>query len=160
MIENASSAVNSILRSIVWQKGDKILRFSTAYNMVIQTLDWLSSTAGIIQVVVPLKYPITGDKQLIDAVADALATAESSGDGKIKMCIFSHISSLPTMIEPVKELSAICKQHGATVLIDGAHAPGVLDIHVQEIGADFYTGNLHKWMFCPKGCAFLWTTKK
>ena len=53
-------------------------------------------------------------------------------------------------------LTKIAKEAGLTVLIDGAHAPGVIDIDVKAIGADFYTGNLHKWCFCPKGSAFLW----
>jgi isopenicillin-N epimerase len=62
------------------------------------------------------------------------------------------------MIEPVKALTAIAKQYGCVVMIDGAHAPGVLDIDVEDIGADLYTGNCHKWLFAPKGCAFLWVS--
>ncbi len=62
------------------------------------------------------------------------------------------------MIEPVKALTRICKAKGATVLIDGAHAPGVLDIDVHDIGADYYTGNCHKWLYAPKGSAFLWVS--
>jgi isopenicillin-N epimerase len=62
------------------------------------------------------------------------------------------------MIEPVKELTKLCKAKAplCKVLIDGAHAPGVLDINVCDIGADYYTGNCHKWVFAPKGSAFLW----
>ena len=64
---------------------------------------------------------------------------------------------MPTMIEPVVSLTKLAKSRGITVLIDGAHSPGVIKIDVKEIGADYYTGNLHKWCFCPKGSAFLWT---
>lgn len=63
------------------------------------------------------------------------------------------------MIEPVTELTRLAKTVGSRVLIDGAHAPGVLDISVYEIGADYYTGNCHKWLFASKGCAFLWTSR-
>ena len=62
------------------------------------------------------------------------------------------------MIEPVGALTKLCKDHGAAVLIDGAHAPGVLDIDVHDLAADFYLGNCHKWMFSPKGAAFLWVS--
>ena len=62
------------------------------------------------------------------------------------------------MIEPVKALTFICKAKGLKVLVDGAHAPGVLDIDVKDIGADYYTGNCHKWLFAPKGTAFLWVS--
>lgn len=63
------------------------------------------------------------------------------------------------MIEPVEELTAICKKQNCVVMIDGAHAPGVLDIDVNTIGADLYTGNCHKWLFAPKGCAFMWVSE-
>lgn len=69
------------------------------------------------------------------------------------------------MVEPVEELSRVCKtlQPNMTVLIDGAHAPGELDINLSRdflAHADYYTGNCHKWLFCPKGSAFMWTNPK
>ena len=62
------------------------------------------------------------------------------------------------MIEPVKALTAVVKRFGGLCIIDGAHAPGVLDIDVADIGADFYLGNCHKWLYCPKGAAFMWVS--
>jgi selenocysteine lyase/cysteine desulfurase len=63
------------------------------------------------------------------------------------------------MIEPVQELTSIAKSYGSLVLVDGAHAPGVVEIDVESIGCDYYTGNCHKWLFASKGCAFLWTSR-
>src|SRR4051794_18894244 len=70
--------------------------------------------------------------------------------------LLCFICTQPSMIKPVKALTAIAKAHGSLVLVDGAHAPGVLDIDVRDIGADYYTGNCHKWLYAPKGSAFLW----
>ena len=62
---------------------------------------------------------------------------------------------MPTSIEPVKELTDLCHSFGSRVLIDGAHAPGQIVVDVPEVGCDYYMGNCHKWLFCPKGTAFL-----
>lgn len=154
LLENASSAINGILRSIPLKRGDKVLRLSTAYGMCIEVLNWLQSTIGIEQVVVTVEFPYEDPTKLLAAVEAAFQQ-----HGSIKLALFSHISSMPTLVEPVTELSGLAKQHGCIALIDGAHAPGVLHIDVEKIGCDFYTGNLHKWTFAPKGCAFLWTAK-
>jgi selenocysteine lyase/cysteine desulfurase len=133
-----------------------VLLLSSAYAMVTNTLKWLEKTHDVEIVEVPIKYPVKGAEDIIEAVESAYSKYEH---GEIKMAIFSHISSMPTMIEPVVELTKIGHQHGSIVVIDGAHAPGHIPINVQEIGADFYTGNLHKWMYTPKGTAFLWVHK-
>lgn len=142
LIENASAAVNSVLRSYPFCAGEGILRLNTAYSMVIDTVRWMVRTIGIEDVVVDLEFPINSPQQILDAVEQQLKTFD-----KVKLCIFSHISSMPTMIEPVKELTALCHRYGALVMIDGAHAPGQIAVDVQDINADFYLGNCHKWLF-------------
>ena len=156
LVENASSAVNSILRSLGLVAGDKVLRLSTAYGMVINTLDWLVQTLGIIEViVVEVDFPVVDYSQIIRAVEAALEENQ-----EVKLCIFSHISSVPAMIEPVKQLTALAHQRRALVIVDGAHAPGVVDIDIQDMQSDFYLGNCHKWLFSPKGTAFLYVAKE
>jgi len=159
LLENASSAINGILRSAVnWQRGDKVLLLSTAYRMCVEVLDWLVNTAGIELVVVEVKFPYS-QTELLQSVEGALASLH---DAQPRVALFSHISSMPTLIEPVEELACLVKQHNqdCVVIIDGAHVPGA---HHLDLGShsshlfDFYTGNLHKWCFTPKGCAFLWT---
>jgi isopenicillin-N epimerase len=66
------------------------------------------------------------------------------------------VTSPTAVISPVSALTALCRAAGALVLIDGAHAPGMLSLDVPSIGADWYTGNCHKWLMAPKGSGFLW----
>mmetsp|Transcript_28645 Transcript_28645/g.40834 ORF Transcript_28645/g.40834 Transcript_28645/m.40834 type:complete len:420 (+) Transcript_28645:1144-2403(+) len=150
LVENASSAVNSILRSLGFKSGDKILRLSTAYGMVINTLEWMVQTMGIEVVIVEVEFPVIDSSQILNAVTAAL---DSNPD--IKLCIFSHISSMPALIEPVQLLTSLAHLKHSLVMIDGAHAPGVIDIDLTSLNADFYLGNCHKWLFAPKGTAFL-----
>lgn len=154
LVENASAAMNSILRSIALTKGDKIMLLSTAYGMVKETLQWLVDTVGIELVVVPVTFPMANSEQLLSAVQTALIQHPD-----IKVSIFSHISSMPSLIEPIKEMTALVRELATSslVVIDGAHAPGQLDIDVTDLKVDFYLGNCHKWLYAPKGTAFLWT---
>ena len=143
LVENASTAINSLLRCKL-SKGDKVMRLSTAYNMCIETFSWLECE----QIVVEVEFPVKSKNQLIEAVTKAM---QENPD--IKLCCFSHISSLPTLIEPVEEFSKVCKaiNPDTMILVDGAHAPGVLKVDIESLGCDFYTGNLHKWCYAPKG---------
>ena len=127
LVENASDAVNSLLRSYPFKHGDKILRLSTAYSMVVDTIAWMSRTVGVEDVCVEVNYPVESPKQIITAVEAALTINRD-----IRLCIFSHISSMPSMIEPVEALTALSHRFGAKVMIDGAHAPGQIPIDVRR----------------------------
>ena len=152
LVENASTAINSLLRCKL-KKGDKVMRLSTAYNMCIETFAWLECE----QIVVEVDFPVKSKEQLVKAVTKAMHE-----NPDIKLCCFSHISSLPTLIEPVEQFSRVCKEinRDVMILVDGAHAPGVLEIDIESLDCEFYTGNLHKWCYAPKGCAFMWVSQK
>lgn len=96
------------------KEGDKILIISTAYGMVIDTLTWLEKTLHIKVIVVDLSYPVASSDAIYQAVKHKY---EAYPCGDIKMAIFSHISSMPTMIEPVAQLTALAKSYGSIVLI-------------------------------------------
>jgi len=156
LVENASSAVNSVLRSMNFQRGDKVLRLSTAYGMVVHTLDYLVETAGIEVIVANVTFPVTDPIKIVEVVQTALIEYP-----EVKLCIFSHISSFPAMIEPLSEMVRIIHERSPSslILIDGAHAPGILpDLDVPFYKVDFYLGNCHKWLYAPKGTAFLWVS--
>ena len=153
LVENASSAVNAVLRSIGLERGDVVLRLSTAYGMVVETLSYLQQTAGIEVIVVDVQFPMTGKEQIATAVREALVNHSN-----VKLCVFSHISSMPAVIEPLMELVQVVKEVSppSLILVDGAHAPGQIDLNVPSYDVDFYVGNCHKWLYGNKGTAFLW----
>eukprot|EP00668_Euglena_longa_P016643 GGOE01020931.1.p1 GENE.GGOE01020931.1~~GGOE01020931.1.p1 ORF type:complete len:426 (+),score=95.97 GGOE01020931.1:48-1325(+) len=155
LVENASAAVNSVLRSGLLGSEDTVLVLSTAYKMVTNTLDWITAEYGVRKLVVDVPFPLTETTSLIRLVEKALVDCEREGH-RVKLCVFSHISSMPALIEPVAEFVSIGHAHGALVLVDGAHAPGQIPIDIAQLGCDFYCGTCHKWLFAPKGTAFLW----
>lgn len=67
-----------------------------------------------------------------------------------------HITSSTALLFPIKKMIEECRKRGVLVLIDGAHAPGQVEINLEDLCPDFYVGNFHKWLYTPRGCAFLW----
>ena len=40
--------------------------------------------------------------------------------------------------------------------VDGVHGLGVEDVHLPDLGCDFFAAGTHKWLFGPRGTGFLW----
>ncbi len=69
---------------------------------------------------------------------------------------FSHINYAVGLRMPVRELCALARERNILTLVDGAHAPGMLDINLRELGPDFYAASGHKWLNGPPGTGMLY----
>lgn len=76
------------------------------------------------------------------------------------LVVLSHIATGLGTILPLETLVPKLQAKGCVVVVDGAHAPGAIDVSLTKIGADFYGGNLHKWFLGPRGTAFGWVHPK
>uniref|UniRef100_A0A6B2L844 Aminotransferase class V domain-containing protein n=1 Tax=Arcella intermedia TaxID=1963864 RepID=A0A6B2L844_9EUKA len=149
------------MRSLNFKAGDVIIILSIAYDMVKHTLNHLCSTVGVKVVVLPVWFPGKGRPPVSDSNQTILQAIESAirSNPTTKLVSMCHISSTPAIILPVAEVVALCKRHGVLSLIDGAHSIGQIgvDIHsLAALGMDFWVGNIHKWMYGPKGSAVMW----
>ncbi|HYR35058.1 MAG TPA: aminotransferase class V-fold PLP-dependent enzyme [Burkholderiales bacterium] len=148
-VENATSAVNAVLRSLEFTPGDEILINSQSYGAVRQAVRYVCERSGAKAIEPHVAIPVSGSPQLLPAIT-----------GRTRLLIVDHISSPTGLVWPVKEIVAAARERGVRVLVDGAHAPGQLDLDVPALGADWYTGNCHKWLYAPRGCAFLWSDRE
>lgn len=108
---------------------------------------------------VPLPFPVTSNDEIICEFKSALERGKCDGK-RVRLAVIDHVTSMPCVVIPVKDLVRICREEGVDqVFVDAAHSIGCTDVDMQEIGADFYTSNLHKWFFCPPSIAFLYSRK-
>ena len=168
LVESASTAVNSILRSFPFGAGDILVMFSVAYPMVKFTAQWLADQYQVQVVQVPVSFPITqqeGDDAFLKPMQQTLDQLASQGSlSRLRMVVLDHIVSTPAVKEPIQELAALIKsyQGDCFVLVDGAHVVGqVRSLDLTQLGGegrniDAYLSNGHKWLYSPKGSAFLW----
>jgi len=77
----------------------------------------------------------------------------------IKVLAVTHVSNVLGTINPIKEISKICKKHNVKLLVDGAQAAPHLKIDVKDLGCDFYAFSGHK-MLGPMGVGILYARKE
>lgn len=144
---NATTGVNTVARSLALRAGDEVLATDHEYGACDAAWQVICEQAGAqyrrVEIPLPLDPHTWADRVL------AAATPRT------RLIFASHITSTTALVFPVEELCPRARALGIATLIDGAHAPGQIDLDLQAIGADFYTGNCHKWLCGPKGTAFL-----
>jgi isopenicillin-N epimerase len=131
--------------------GDEILVLDQAYGAVVKAAEFVARAAGATVVTVGTPFPVQGD--VTTACADAVERALTP---RTRLAVLDHISSETALTLPVAAMTARCRARGVPVLIDGAHAPGAIALDIESLGADWFVGNLHKWAFAPRACAFVW----
>jgi isopenicillin-N epimerase len=148
-VTNATGAINAVLRSLEIRPGDELLTTNHVYNAVRQTMKYVASRAGATMIEAPIPLPLRSPGQVIEAIEAALTR-------RTRLLVVDHVASPTAALFPLAEIVALCKLRGVDVLVDGAHAPGMIDLNIEELAPAYYTGNLHKWPCAPKGSAFLW----
>lgn len=144
---NATSAANVVARSLQLQPGDEVLASDLEYGACDATWQRVCAAAGAHYHRVPMPLPLSGE--------DFVARLMGAVTPRTRLIFVSHITSTTALALPVEALCAQARQAGLPVLVDGAHAPGQIELDLDALQADWYVGNCHKWMCAPKGSAFL-----
>ncbi len=149
-VMNATLGLNIVARSLqlTLQPGDEILTTDHEYGALNRTWEFISKYTGATYINHHIPMPVTTADAFIDAFWQGVTP-------RTKIIFLSHITSPTALIFPVKEICRRAREHGIMTIIDGAHVPGQIPLDLTDLGADVYSGNLHKWLCAPKGAAFL-----
>ncbi|HEY7727403.1 MAG TPA: aminotransferase class V-fold PLP-dependent enzyme [Candidatus Eisenbacteria bacterium] len=148
-VDNATTGVNAVLASLDLRDGDEILVTDHAYGAIANSARFVARRRGATVRTAVLPHPPGHPARLTDAVASALGP-------RTRIAVVDHVASESALVFPVSEIAARCRAAGVPLLVDGAHAPGMLPLDLPSLGAGWYVGNLHKWAFAPRSSGVLW----
>ena len=151
-VTNATAGVNTVLASLDLRPGDRMVCTSHAYGAVRNAMASACERSRADLVEVPIGLPLPGDDAVVADVARVL-------DARVRLVVIEHVTSPTAAILPVRRVVEACRAAGVSVMVDAAHGPGMVPCDVAELGADYWTGNLHKWVCAPKGSAVLWVAR-
>ena len=151
-LPNATAGVNAVLRSLDLDKHDELLVTSHEYNASRNALEFVAQLAGAKVRVIEIPFPIASSEVVIERVLEALSE-------RTRLVLIDHVTSQTALVFPIEKIVQELNARGVDTLVDGAHAPGMIPLTLDSLGAAYYTGNLHKWVCAPKGAAFLYVRK-
>jgi isopenicillin-N epimerase len=148
-VTNVTVGLNIVARSLELGPGDEVLTTDHEYGALDRTWRFLSKERGFAYRSVHIPLPLTSDEAFVDTFWQGVTS-------QTKVIFLSQITSPSAVIFPVAAVCARARREGILTVIDGAHAPGQVPLALDDLGADFWSGNLHKWLMAPKGAGFLY----
>lgn len=151
-VSNATTGVNSVLRSLSFSVGDELLTTNHSYNACRNALNYVAERSSATVVTVNIPFPVTSKEQILEPILNSVTP-------RTRLLLIDHITSPTALILPIQELAQQLIPQGIEILVDGAHAPGMLPLDIQSLGVTYYAGNCHKWLCAPKGAGFLYVQR-
>lgn len=162
-VPNATSGINTVLWCLGLCEGDGILITSQTYGAIQMAAQEVCRANKAKLLVLNITFPTSDMTGSVNYQATEIVQHYEKvlqENPSIKIAIIDAITSTSAVKLPFKRITEVCHHYNVLVLVDGAHAPGQIPLDLERLGADFFVGNLHKWLFAPRGCAILWVSPK
>jgi isopenicillin-N epimerase len=152
-VTNPSYGVNIIAKGLDLKAGDEVLTTDLEYGACDRTWRYYCREKGASYIRKKIHFPLTSKEDFVTQFLEGVTS-------RTKLIFMSHITSTTGLRLPVDEICAFAREKGILTFMDGAHAPGQVEVNLSTLQADFYTGACHKWMLTPKGSSFLYVNNK
>ncbi len=147
-VRNATDGVNAVLSSLPLKEGDQILITNHGYNACNNAARHVAEKTGAEVTVAEIPFPLVSD-------TDVIIEIEKKITSQTRLILIDHVTSPTGLIFPVEQVISLAHAKGIQVLVDGAHAPGMIPLNLTAMAPDYYTANHHKWLCGPKTSGFL-----
>jgi isopenicillin-N epimerase len=148
-VDNATTGTQTVIAQLRLAAGDEVLTTDHCYPAVLAQLHRAVAAAGADLRIASVPLPAESTAAVSDAVLSGLTA-------RTRLVVVDHVASCSGLVFPVEEIVARCRSRRVPVLVDGAHAAGMLPVDIARLGADFWVGNMHKWVSAPKASAVLY----
>lgn len=151
LVPNGTFAVATVLNNLDLNPGDEILVTDHEYMATFNELGKVCRATGAKVTIAKVPFPNVSPEQVVDSVVSMMTD-------RTRVVLVSHITSASALVMPVKEIVEAAKQRGIETFLDGAHTPGQIDLNIGDLDPTWYAASCHKWLACPKGTGFIYTS--
>lgn len=148
-LTNATTSVNTILNSKRLKAGDELIITNHGYNACNNAVRYYAKIRRLKVKVLNIPFPIESEEEIITGLQRLISN-------KSRFILIDHITSPTALKLPLEQIVKICSDSGIDIMVDGAHSVGMIPLVIKKLGVQYYTSNCHKWLFTPKGSAFLY----
>lgn len=152
LMRNTTAGMNTIMNSFVFNEGDEFVTHSHAYGACVNVLKYYAEKYKCKLTIAEIPFPLSNEEEITSAILKEITP-------RTKLVLLDHVTSATGIIFPVEKLTKELEAKGIEVIIDGAHAPGMIDLSIEALGASYYIGNGHKWICSPRGSALMYVRK-
>lgn len=134
--------------------GDHVIFGDLDYDAMQNTMLFLKSTRGVEVTTFEMPEPAT-TSNILAAYEEVLKNTP-----RARMMLVTHLCHKTGLVNPVKEIMALARQHNVACILDTAQAVGQMPVDIKEMDADFAGFSLHKWIGAPLGTGAVYIRKE
>jgi isopenicillin-N epimerase len=146
---NVTAAINTVASSLPLTAPGEILLTDHEYGAMHWCWERAAQRQGLTLRTFALPAFPRSPQEIVDVACAAM-------NERTRLLFFSHVLSPTGMVLPARALCAEARRRGILTVIDGAHAPAFVPVHLDQVGCDYYGANCHKWLLAPTGSGFLY----